>query len=94
MTENDLPKKHVNTLRKIKNRPVLGTIPWTDIEKLFLHLGAEVEEREGSRIAIIINDIPHVFHRPHPQNVTDKGAVASVKRCLSLHFPDLFTSRK
>ncbi|AIL73606.1 type II toxin-antitoxin system HicA family toxin [Vibrio vulnificus] len=85
-----LKKKQLITLRKIKNRPVLGTIPWSDIESLFVALGAEVEEREGSRVAIVLNGTPHVFHRPHPSPDTDKGAVASVKRILMSEFPTLF----
>ncbi|EMX0224153.1 hypothetical protein AAFZ21_004218 [Vibrio fluvialis] len=94
MTEEDLPKKHAKTLDKIKHRPILGTIPWADIKKLFLFLGAEIEQREGSRVAIILNGTVHVFHEPHPERVTDKGAVSSVKSCLSQHFPDLFKNKK
>lgn len=85
-----LKKKHLVTLRKINTRPVLGTIPWSDIESLFEALGAKVQQREGSRVAIIVNGKPHVYHRPHPSPDTDKGAVASVKRLLMSEFPELF----
>lgn len=77
-----LRKKHLVTLAAIFARPVSGTIRWSDIEALLLALGAEKEEREGSRIAIIWRDQVQVFHRPHPQPETDKGAVASVRRWL------------
>lgn len=90
MKETDLSRKHRRTLEKIKNRPILGTIPWRDIEKLFEYLGAEIEEREGSRIAVTLKGEVRVFHRPHPENVTDKGAVASVKTFLSTHFSTMF----
>ena len=80
-----LSKKSQKTLDKINNRPILGTIPWSDIEKLFISLGAEIEERQGSRVAIIYKDKVYGFHRPHPQNVTDKGAVSSVKAILKEH---------
>lgn len=86
----ELKKKHQTTVRKIANRPILGTIPWKDIEALFAALGAEIEEREGSRVAVILNGCVHVFHRPHPEPVTDKGAVSSVKKVLTDQFPDLF----
>lgn len=90
MNREDLSRKHKATLDKICHRPILGTIPWNDIEKLFKALGAEIEEREGSRIAVIFDGFaPHVFHRPHPEKVTDKGAVASVKTMLKKNFPDL-----
>lgn len=85
-----LKKKQEITLRKIKARPILGTIPWADIESLFVALGAIVEERAGSRVAIILNGKAHVFHRPHPSPDTDKGAVASAKRILMSEFPKLF----
>lgn len=85
-----LKKKQEKTLRQIKTRPVLGTIPWDDIESLFVSLGATINERAGSRVAIVLNDKVHVFHRPHPNPDTDKGAVASVKRILMSEFPKLF----
>lgn len=77
-----LRKKHLATLRAIFARPVSGTIRWSDIESLLVALGAEKEEREGSRIAIVWRGQVQVFHRPHPQPDTDKGAVASVRRWL------------
>ncbi|WP_231493923.1 type II toxin-antitoxin system HicA family toxin [Mannheimia varigena] len=42
-----------------------------------------MEEREGSRIAVVLFGQVKVFHRPHPSPDTDKGAVASVKKWLS-----------
>ena len=80
-----MKKKHQNTLRKIYHRPVLGTIKWGDIEALFISLGATVIEREGSRVAIILNNTIKIFHRPHPKPDTDKGAVNSVKLFLQQH---------
>ncbi|WP_309225663.1 type II toxin-antitoxin system HicA family toxin [Sphaerospermopsis sp. LEGE 08334] len=31
---------------------------------------------------IALNDVKAVFHRPHPQKETDKGAVKSMRRFL------------
>lgn len=45
-------------------------------------LGAEVNEREGSRIAVVLFGEVRVFHRPHPSPDTDKGAVASIRKWL------------
>ncbi|WP_196518185.1 type II toxin-antitoxin system HicA family toxin [Halomonas sp. PA16-9] len=45
-------------------------------------MGAEIQEREGSRIAVILFDEVRVFHRPHPSTDTDKGAVASIRKWL------------
>ncbi|MBX7235971.1 MAG: type II toxin-antitoxin system HicA family toxin [Caldilineales bacterium] len=64
-------------------RPTSGNIRWDDIESLLLALGADIEEREGSRVAIIFPDHPPaIFHRPHPSPMTDKGAVAVMRRWL------------
>jgi hypothetical protein len=75
-------RKHQRTLEAVFARPVSGTIRWADIESVFLALGAEIEEREGSRVAIIWNGQVQVFHRPHPGPETDKGAVASIRKWL------------
>ena len=80
--KDDLRKRHLSTLEAVFARPVSGTIRWADIEALFVALGAETEEREGSRVAIVWNSQVYVFHRPHPQPETDKGAVASVRKWL------------
>lgn len=77
-----MKKKHQRTLALIFNRPVSGSIKWGDIEALFTELGAEIQEREGSRVAVILFGQVKVFHRPHPSPDTDKGAVASVRKWL------------
>lgn len=74
--------KHTRTLALIYAKPVSGNIKWRDIEALFIELGAEIQEREGSRIAVILFGQVKVFHRPHPSPDTDKGAVTSVKKWL------------
>ena len=50
-----------------------------------MELGAEVSERAGSRIAVVLFGEVRVFHRPHPAPTTDKGAVASVRIWLESH---------
>lgn len=80
-----MQKKHLKTLKAIYHRPILGTIKWADIENLFLALGAQIIEREGSRIAVVLFDEVKVFHRPHPSPDTDKGAVKSIKLWLDTH---------
>lgn len=74
--------KHRQTLRAIFDTPERANIPWSDIEVLFVALGAEVSEGQGSRVRVALNDVRAVFHRPHPQKETDKGAVKSVRRFL------------
>ena len=62
--------------------PIQANILWVDIERLFVALGAELSEGSGSRVRVKLNGVRAVFHRPHPQKTTDKGAVNSVRRFL------------
>ncbi|MBA3040687.1 MAG: type II toxin-antitoxin system HicA family toxin [Alphaproteobacteria bacterium] len=77
-----MKRKHRATPEQIFSRPVSGSIRWADIEALFVALGGEVTEREGSRVGVFLFDQIRVFHRPHPSPVTDKGAVASIRKWL------------
>lgn len=77
---SDLKRKHRKTLELIFVRPVSGNIKWSDIESLFIALGAELTEQEGSRVGVRLFDERRVFHRPHPSPDTDKGAVASIRK--------------
>ena len=47
-----------------------------------MDLGANVSEREGSRIGVKLFGEVRVFHRPHPSPDTDKGAVESIRKWL------------
>lgn len=79
---NRVNKKHRKTLKAIFHEPVLSDINWSDIETMLLALGAEISEGKGSRMRAALNGIRAVFHRPHPQKETDKGAVKSMRRFL------------
>jgi len=58
-------------------------VPWRDIEAMLEATGAEITEGSGSRVRIALNGVRAVFHRPHPQKETDKGAVKSMRRFLT-----------
>ncbi len=75
-------KKHQKTLQQLFQNPVQAGIAWRDIEAMLSALGAEISEGNGSRVRIALNNIRAVFHRPHPQKETDKGAVVSMRRFL------------
>jgi hypothetical protein len=78
----DLNNRQQKTLAAIFATPTRANIPWADIERLFLALGATVKEGKGSRVRIGLNGIVFVFHRPHPQKETVKGAVESARDFL------------
>ena len=80
-----MKRTHQRTLEIVYARPTSGTVKWRAIEALFIELGAEVSEREGSRVAVVLFGEVRVFHRPHPSPNTDKGAVASVRKWLEQH---------
>ncbi|MFO0100474.1 MAG: type II toxin-antitoxin system HicA family toxin [Betaproteobacteria bacterium] len=80
-----MKRSHRKTLEAIFAHPTSANIAWKDIEALFVGLGAEVSEREGSRVAIYLFKEVRVFHRPYPSPQTDKGAVVSVKKWLDQH---------
>jgi hypothetical protein len=79
----NLNGKHRKTLAAIYCKPFRSDVKWADIERLFVPLGAEVTEGSGSRVRVALKDRLAVFHRPHPQPTTDKGALRSVQRYLS-----------
>lgn len=77
-------RKHRQTFKAIFTHPASGNIRWGDVEALLVELGADIEEREGSRVAVIFpGHHPVVFHRPHPSPVTDKGAVTAIRKWLA-----------
>lgn len=75
--------KHQRTLQNVFKDPVQSNIPWREIEALFAALGGQVSEGSGSRVRVDLNGVLAVFHRPHPQKETDKGALKSVRRFLT-----------
>jgi hypothetical protein len=77
-----MSRKHQRTLAAIFEDPIRSNIPWRDIEAMLKAAGAEITEGEGSRVRIALNEVRAVFHRPHPQKETDKGAVKSMRRFL------------
>jgi len=77
-----LSSKHRKTLQTIFDNPVRSDVEWNKIESLLTALGGELSEGRGSRIRVALNNVRAVFHRPHPQKETDKGALKSVRRFL------------
>ncbi|MDR2244190.1 MAG: type II toxin-antitoxin system HicA family toxin [Burkholderiales bacterium] len=75
-------RKNERTLALIFSRPVPSGVAWRDIEALFKDLGGEISEREGSRVGVRLFGEIRVFYRPHPTPMTDKGALASIKKWL------------
>ncbi|MET7246384.1 type II toxin-antitoxin system HicA family toxin [Methylobacterium sp. EM32] len=62
--------------------PIRANIVWQDIGAIILPCGSEVQEGRDSRVRATLSGVRAVFHRPHPQKETDRGAVKSVRRVL------------
>jgi len=77
-----LNSKQQRTLKQIFDDLPRSDLAWNEIENLFLALGGEVTEGSGSRVRVKLNGVFAVFHRPHPERVTDKGALKSVRKFL------------
>ena len=85
MVLSNLKRKHLRTLELIFTHPISANIQWRDLEALFTALGAEVSEREGSRVAVVLFEEVRIFHRPHPSPNTDEGAVTSIRKWFEQH---------
>ena len=49
-----MKRKHRRILEAIYAHPTSGNILWADVEALLAALGAEISEREGSRVAVVL----------------------------------------
>ena len=78
-----LSNTHLKTLADVFAEPVKASIEWTRIEALMVAAGADITEGAGSRVRVAFKGVRAVFHRPHPQKETDKGAVKSVRKLLT-----------
>ena len=77
-----MDNKHRKTLEAIFEKPERANLDWKDIEAMLIALGAEISEGNGSRVRVALKGVRAVFHRPHPQKETNKGAVKSVLKFL------------
>jgi hypothetical protein len=55
------------TLEAIFSQPIPKTLEWRRIEALFIAIGAQKIEGEGSRVRFSLNNVIATFHRPHPE---------------------------
>jgi hypothetical protein len=74
---------HRQTLDKIFENPVSGSIKWRDVEALLIALGAEVSEGSGSRVRFTISGQTLFLHRPHPSPDTKRWAIKDIREFLT-----------
>ena len=78
-----MQKRHERTLARIFSHPTPSGLAWRDVEAMLVALGADIEERAGSRVLVKLNGRRLVAHRPHPRPEMDKGAVADMRDFLT-----------
>lgn len=78
----NLSNRHQKTLERVFTNPVQAGINWRDIEQLFIAIGCEISQRNGSRVAVYYQESIAVFHTPHPEKETNRGAIKNVRRYL------------
>lgn len=74
---------HSKTLAAILGSPTPSSMEWRKIEALFIALGAQVIEGNGSRVRFELNGVVASFHRPHPQKEAKPYQVRDAKEFLS-----------
>lgn len=78
-----MTSRHRRTLEAVFRDPVSATVVWADIERMLVHHGAEIRERAGSRIHVLLNGQRATFHRPHPQKEAKPSLVRAVRDLLT-----------
>ena len=76
--------KHQKTLQFIYSEPVSGNIEWRRIEALFIAVGCQIIEGNGSRITILYGTKKASFHRPHPGKEALRYRVHAARDFLKL----------
>ncbi|MDD5035408.1 MAG: type II toxin-antitoxin system HicA family toxin [Methylococcaceae bacterium] len=75
--------KHAKILNAIFATPTRASIVFSEIEALLIALGAELIEREGSRVKLILRGAEWHAHRPHPGKEAKKYQVEQVREFLT-----------
>jgi hypothetical protein len=74
--------RHRKTLAAICALPTSGSIAFADIEALIRALGGTVQEREGSRVKIVLAGHEWRCHRPHPGKEAKRYQVEEARELL------------
>jgi hypothetical protein len=74
--------RYRRTLESIFRTPTRANLVFTDIEALVVHLGGQVQEREGSRVKLILGAQHWHCHRPHPGKEAKRYQVEEAREFL------------
>lgn len=73
---------HRKTLAAIFANPTPSSLEWRKIETLFVALGAQIVEGNGSRVRFELNGVVASFHRPYPRKEAKPYQVRDTREFL------------
>jgi hypothetical protein len=73
--------KHKKIWEAMRRHPTPANLRWSEVENLLIYLGAEIVKGKGSAITVTLRGKKAWFHRPHPEDKADRGAI---KNALTL----------
>lgn len=73
---------HRKTLAAIFATPTPSSLEWRKSETLFVALGAQIVEGNGSRVRFELNGVVASFHRPHPRKEAKPYQVRDAREFL------------
>ena len=74
--------KNKKLLQQIFSKPTPKNVLYADLENLFVSLGCEILQGNGSRVAFKKNNIRVDFHKPHPNKELKPYQVNDAKNFL------------
>lgn len=75
--------KQAKTLAKLFDDPVRNNINWVDVVSLIRAVDGMIEQGQGSRVRIVIDEQSLNIHSPHPQKELKPYQVRAVRKLLS-----------
>lgn len=69
-------------LEAIFRTPTAASLAFSEIEALVLHLGGQVQERQGSRVKMMLGDHFWRCHRPHPGKEAKRYQIEEAREFL------------
>lgn len=75
-------QKQMKILEKIFSRPTPVNLRFSDVVNLLSALGADIEEREGSRIRFYLRGRIYHTHKPHPGKEMGRAAIEDLREFL------------
>lgn len=74
--------KQKDALNRIFKKPPLREMPWKDVISLFEALGADIEEKSGSKTRILLGGRVFTCDAPHNPSLATGGLIVRVRKFL------------